>query len=53
MKPTIQTLSIQIVIWLYLKGMVHLKIKILSFTCPQVVSNLYVEHKRRYFEECW
>jgi len=41
-----------------LKGIVQPKIKILSsFTCPQVVPNLYeflccVEHKGRYFEEC-
>jgi len=32
--------------------------KILSFTHPQVVPNLYeflssAEHKRRYFKECW
>jgi len=41
-----------------IKGIVHLKIKILSsFTHPQVVSTLFeflssAEHKRRYFEEC-
>jgi len=41
-----------------IKGIDHLKIKILlSFTRPQVVSNMYdflssAEHKRRYFEEC-
>ncbi len=42
-----------------LKGIVHPKMNILSsFTHPHVVLNLYeflsyVEHKRRYFEECW
>ncbi len=40
------------------KGIVQPKMKILSFICPQVVPNLYeflsfVEHKRRYSEECW
>ncbi len=41
-----------------LKGIVHLKMKILSsFTHPQVVPNLYeclcsAEHKGRYSEEC-
>ncbi len=41
------------------KGIVHPKMKMLSsFTHPHVISNLYeflsyVEHKRRYFEECW
>uniref|UniRef100_A0A673KXR9 Protein kinase C n=1 Tax=Sinocyclocheilus rhinocerous TaxID=307959 RepID=A0A673KXR9_9TELE len=44
---------------LIVKGVVHPKMKILSFfTHPQVVLNLYeflssVEHKRRYVEECW
>ncbi len=42
------------IVWL--KGIVHPKMKILSFTHPQVVPNLYeflcsVEHKGRYFEE--
>ncbi len=42
-----------------IKEMVQPKMKLLSsFTHPHVVSNLYeflsyVEHKRRYFEECW
>ncbi len=41
-----------------LKGLNHSKMKILSFTHPEVVPNLYeflsaVEHKKRYFEECW
>ncbi len=41
-----------------LTGIVHPKMKILSFTNPQVVSNLYeflssAEHKRWDFEECW
>ncbi len=40
---------------LFLKGTVHLKMKILSFTHPQVVPNLYEcvcsEHKGRYSEE--
>ncbi len=40
-----------------LKGIVHPKMKILSFTHPQVVPNLYeclcsAEHKGRYSEEC-
>jgi len=41
------------------KGIVHPKIKILSFTLfTFVVPNLFVflfpvEHKRRYFKECW
>ncbi len=40
-----------------LKGIVHPKIKILSFTHPQVVLNLYeclcsAEHKERYSKEC-
>jgi hypothetical protein len=40
-----------------IKGMVHFKMKLLSFTHPKVVTNLYeflssVEHKGRYFEEC-
>ncbi len=41
----------------FLKGIVHPKIKIMSsFTHPQVVPNLYeflcsAEHKGRYFEE--
>ncbi len=39
------------------KGIVHPKMKILSFTHPQVVPNLYeclcsAEHKGRYSEEC-
>ncbi len=41
------------------KEIVHPKIKILSFTQPQIVPNLYeilsffsVEHIRRYSEEC-
>jgi len=39
-----------------LKGLVHPKMEILSFTHPHVVPNLYdflssAEH-RRYFEEC-
>ncbi len=42
---------------LVLKGIVHPKMKILSFTHPQVVPNLYecvcsAEHKGRYSEEC-
>ncbi len=40
-----------------LKGIVHPKMKILSFTRPPVVPNLYeclcsAEHKGRYSEEC-
>jgi len=44
---------------IYLKGLVHPKMKILSvFTHPQVVPNLYVficsaVHKGRYLEECF
>jgi len=39
-----------------LKGILHPKMKILSFTHPQVVANLHeflssAEHKGRYFEE--
>ncbi len=42
---------------LVVKGIVHPKMKILSFTHPQVVPNLYeclcsAEHKGRYSEEC-
>ncbi len=38
-----------------IKGIVHPKNLILSlFTHPHVISNLsFVEHKRRYFEDCW
>ncbi len=42
-----------------IKDIVHPKMKLLtSFTYPHVVPNLYevpsyVEHKSRYFEECW
>ncbi len=40
----------------FIKGIVHPKMKILSLFTPHVVPNLYkfpfyVEHKRRYFEE--
>lgn len=34
--------------YVVVKGTVHPK----SFILPQVVPNLYVEHQRRYFEEC-
>ncbi len=41
-----------------LKGIVHTKILILSFTHRQTVSNLFkffssIERRRIYFEECW
>ncbi len=45
-------------VYIYIKGIVHPKMKILSsFTHPQVVPNLYqclcsAEHKGRYSEEC-
>ncbi len=37
-----------------IKGIVHPKNLILSSFTSHVVSNLsFVEHKRRYFEDCW
>ncbi len=52
------TLYHKVPVVLLFKAIVHLKIKIVIFYSPSSFSNLYeflssVEHKIKYFEECW